>query len=100
MAWRMQKPCENCPFNASGPGLHLRKSLHADRWAEILRGLKHDQHFTCHKTTHETGDGSNRICAGAIAWQEKHGLSSNLQRVLERVFFSKERAKKQKETQV
>ncbi len=83
--WRMESPCENCPFNASGPGLHLRRSLRRGRWLEITRGLLRGTYFTCHKTTHETGDGSDLVCAGAIAWQERRGASSNLQRVMERL---------------
>lgn len=85
MSWRMQSPCANCPFNAEGPGLHLRKSLRCGRWGEIRRGLLSGEHFTCHKTTDETGDGSNLMCAGAIAFQEKNNVSSNLQRVMERI---------------
>ncbi len=85
MNWRMEKPCVDCPFNARGPGAHLRRTLHRARWAEILRDLLNNEHFTCHKTTHETGDGSERMCAGAIEWQERRGVSSNLQRIMERV---------------
>ncbi len=81
----MNEPCVDCPFNESGPGLHLRKSLRPGRWQEILRGLKRDTHFTCHKTADETGDGSDLVCAGALAWQEERGLSSNYQRVMERL---------------
>lgn len=83
--WRMDKPCDNCPFNSRGPGLHLRKTLRSSRWGEILHSLLNNQHFTCHKTTEETGDGSDRMCAGAIQWQEKRGVSSNLQRIMERL---------------
>lgn len=85
MKWRMAKPCADCPFNSKGPGLRLRKSLGTMRWREIKRSLLNNQHFTCHKTTEETGDGSNKMCAGAIAWQEKQGTSSNLQRIMERI---------------
>lgn len=69
----------------SGPGLELRKSLPAARWREIRTSLLRGEHFTCHKTTDETGDGSNLMCAGAIAFQERCGVSSNLQRVCERL---------------
>jgi hypothetical protein len=86
-AWRMKEMCDNCPFARSGAGLRLRKSLDWYRWQEILESLRHDLHFLCHKTTDETGDGSNLICAGALAWQEKRGLSSNLQRVMERIDY-------------
>ena len=79
----MPAKCDNCPFATSGPGLALAKSLRSGRMAEIKRGLLHGESFQCHKTTDETGDGSNLLCAGAIEWQEKHGASSNLQRVME-----------------
>jgi hypothetical protein len=83
--WRMDEPCVDCPFNDSGPGLHLRNSLRRARWRGILYDLRHDKGFHCHKTTEETGNGTNLLCAGAIEWQNKRGLSSNLQRVMERI---------------
>lgn len=93
MAWRMQEPCFSCPFNASGPGLRLRKSLRPARWREITSGLRRGEHFTCHKTDAETGDGSELLCAGAIAFQERHGVSSNLQRICERLDAIREAVK-------
>jgi hypothetical protein len=51
----------------------------------VLQALRNGQYFVCHKTTGASGDGTDLICAGAIAWQEKRGLSSNLQRIMERV---------------
>lgn len=83
MNWRMPAPCETCPFNSDGPGLFLRMTLR--RWPAILRGLRSDQHFICHKTSDETGNGTNLICAGALEWQHKRGLSSNLERIMERI---------------
>lgn len=85
--WRMSKPCENCPFNKTGEGAELRRSMRGKRWNEILHGLRNNMHFPCHKTTYETGNGKNLLCAGAIQWQEKRGLTSNLQRVMERVEY-------------
>ncbi len=85
MQWRMKEACANCPFNKGGEGLALRRSLRAGRWSEILRALRSNTHFLCHKTTNDTGCGSNLICAGAINWQAKRGLSSNLQRIMERL---------------
>lgn len=87
MNWRMKSKCADCPFHSKGPGLRLRRSLTAGRWSGILQHLRRDSHFTCHKTTGETGDGSELMCAGAIEWQEKRGLSSQLQRVMERLDF-------------
>lgn len=85
MKWRMDAKCADCPFAESGPGRHLRRTLKPARWREILAALRRDQHFICHKTSHETGNGTNLICAGAIEWQEARGLSSQLQRVCERI---------------
>ena len=89
MAWRMPTACVDCPFNKTGPGAHLRKSLARGRMAEIRRRLRQDEHFVCHKTTDETGDGSKLVCAGALAYQERIGVSSNYQRVMERLEYFK-----------
>ncbi len=88
--WRMQKQCDNCPFSKSGKGLHLRRTLHPQRWRSILLGLRRGEVFNCHKTTNETGDGSNLICAGAIDFQERNRCTSNLQRVMERLDYAKQ----------
>jgi hypothetical protein len=84
-AWRMEKMCDNCPFARSGPSAYLKKTLRSGRWREILATLRKDGHFICHKTTRETGNGSNLMCAGAIEWQEAHGCVGQLQRIMERV---------------
>lgn len=88
--WRMPEPCRDCPFNKSGPGLRLRRSLASGRMAEIKRGLRRGDYFTCHKTTVETGNGSRLLCAGALAYQEAQGVSSNYQRVCERIEWIQE----------
>lgn len=90
--WRMAEKCEDCPFADNGPGLHLRKSLYPGRWREILASLRRDQHFICHETGDETGDGSNLVCAGSIEWQEQHGYSSQYTRICERLeYFRQQR---------
>jgi hypothetical protein len=89
--WRTAKMCADCPFASRGPGLRLRKSLARGRWKEICDSLMRQEHFHCHKTTDETGDGSKLICAGSIEWQDRHGTSANLVRIMERIdyFFHK-----------
>ena len=77
--------CSDCPFAKNGAGLHLRKSLERGRWLEILSSLKNQEHFLCHKTTIETGDGSKLVCAGAIEWQDKRGISAQYVRICERL---------------
>jgi len=97
--WRMEKMCEDCPFAKNGKGARLRRSLRPGRWRSILAGLRREETFTCHKTTDETGDGSNRVCAGAIEWQDKHGTSSQYVRICERLeYFAAKRAKSDNRT--
>lgn len=84
-SWRMQSMCSDCPFQVKGHGLNLRRSLRSGRWREILSGLRSGRDFRCHKTTIDTGDGSELLCAGAIEWMNKRGLSSNYQRICERL---------------
>lgn len=91
-AWKVESPCVDCPFNEDGAGLHLRKTLRRGRWQSILKALRTDQHFMCHKTTPETGNGRNLVCAGALAWQDDRGLSSNYVRVCQnRDYFAQRR---------
>jgi hypothetical protein len=87
----MLEKCVDCPFARTGPGAHLRRTLQRGRWREILTGLLNEQHFMCHKTTPETGDGSNRVCAGAIEWQDRRGVSSQYVRICERLDYFKEK---------
>jgi hypothetical protein len=83
--WRAKSACADCPFNKAGEGKHLRDSLGQVRWRSILASLRKMEHFVCHKTSDETGNGSNLLCAGAIAWQEKHGCVSTFQQIMERL---------------
>jgi hypothetical protein len=71
--WRMLAPCAQCPF----VNKDVANTLRPGRLSEIKDALRRDTHFVCHKTTRGTGDGSNRQCAGAIAWQEQRGLYPN-----------------------
>jgi hypothetical protein len=92
----MEQPCVDCPFNASGPGLRLRRSLRPGRWRSILAGLLQGEWFACHKTTRDDDDESHasagaRYCAGAIAYEDKHQVSSNYRRVCERLDWRRDR---------
>lgn len=84
------KPCEDCPFNPDGPGLRLRRSLRPGRWKGILASLREGSFFPCHKTTQEDDDGeyipgTGLVCAGAIAWQDERGCTSNYVRIVRRL---------------
>ena len=86
--WKTAKPCGDCPFSSSKAGVHLRKSLKPERWRKIKAGLLQQEHFYCHKTTDETGNGTNLVCAGSIDWQDKHGVSSQYVRICERLDYA------------
>ena len=86
--WKMEAPCANCPFSDSAEGKALAKSLRRGRLAEIKADLRRGGHFTCHKTTHETGNSTNLICAGAMAWQHDRGLTSQYERICERLEYA------------
>ena len=65
--------CRNCPFHKTGPGKHLADSLAPGRMESIKAGLLDGETFNCHKTTRETGDGTEKICRGALQFQIDHG---------------------------
>ena len=83
--WRMSDMCTDCPFQKSGPGKRLADSLRPGRMGSIKRGLLRGENFECHKTTSETGNGTNLLCAGAIAYQESMGVSSQYVRICQRL---------------
>lgn len=93
--WRMPKMCLDCPWNTTPEGKHLRASLGRRRVNEIERGLLGGEHFICHKTSDEVGNGTNLVCAGALEFQDEHGVSSNYVRVCENLdWIASERAKR------
>jgi hypothetical protein len=68
--------CDDCPFQDSGAGLHLRHSLGKGRWEQIKRSLLNGKTFECHKTTRATGNGTNLYCAGALYFQAANGIDT------------------------
>jgi len=79
--WRVEKMCENCPFMEDGDGYALRQSLSPGRWDEIVRGIMAGQRFPCHKTTRETGNGTDLYCAGALERQALHKIETDYMRL-------------------
>jgi len=84
MQWKLESMCDNCPFATSGEGRHLRRSLGKGRWKEILDSLHHSC-FPCHKTSTETGNGRNIVCAGSYEYQVKHNLWPQYRQIMERL---------------
>jgi hypothetical protein len=91
MNWRMEKMCDDCPFQNKGAGRMLRDSLMPGRWRSILASIKRGEWFQCHKTTDYDDDGENvitkktRVCAGALEWINKRGIYPQYQQVFERL---------------
>lgn len=74
--WKMPEKCSDCPFHETGPGRQLRDSLRPGRFEEIHDGVLQGEPFLCHKTTTETGNGTNLYCAGALELQQAHGIET------------------------
>lgn len=88
--WRMDEKCADCPFAKDGKGAFLASTLGPGRMASIKRELRGSRttpptYFVCHKTSRETGNGTPLVCAGALEYQDARGVSSNYQRVCERL---------------
>lgn len=77
--------CSDCPFNEQGPGRHLRDSLAPGRMEEIIDDLRARKTFNCHQTTRQTGNGTEKICAGALAFQRKEGCVPDTVQICERI---------------
>lgn len=77
--------CSNCPFNETGPGRQLRDGLVPGRFESIKADLDQRMTFNCHKTTHETGDGTEKICAGALAYQRQNNCVPDAVQIGERI---------------
>lgn len=91
-AYRMAQPCDDCPFNADGPGKQLADSLRPGRMEAIKHDLRRGGTFQCHQTTIPNTDDDGRVdntktllCAGAIAYQESVGVTADLIQVIERL---------------
>lgn len=90
MKYDMTKPCAKCPFRR-GTVMKLTRARIIDLERSLIRhngatfpchetldydvGLDDEPHHT-EKTTH---------CAGALAYIEKHGVSSQMMRIAERL---------------
>jgi hypothetical protein len=90
MKHTMATPCEYCPFRKNITG-YLRK----DRVVEIVHSVLRGASFPCHKTTQQVDDEDgicdmeateySAQCAGAEIFAAKHGTSSQMSRISERL---------------
>lgn len=95
MKFDMSTPCQHCPFRTNIAGY-----LYKARAAEIAEYVLNGGCFPCHKTTvdddnDDGGDGGlvtnsdSQECAGAAIFATKHGTSSQLSRIFERLRVGK-----------
>lgn len=100
--YKLERMCDNCPFDTHGDGAALRLTLRPERWAGILLGLVRGGHFLCHKTTlagkeDEEGNlipsGNERICAGSRQFQATFGIVSDVEQIMERLIKIREQSK-------
>ncbi len=71
-------PCSTCPF---GRGPKSLRHLHPERIVEIADATG----FTCHKTTRQTGDGTERECAGFMIYKVATDGSTQMMRIAGRI---------------
>lgn len=71
-------PCASCPF---GRGPESVRHLRGDRLQDIVQAGG----FTCHKTTEETGDGSERECAGFMIYKMANDGPTQMMRIATRI---------------
>lgn len=89
MKFNLVKPCEHCPFRIDC----LKGWLGKERAAEIVNAMiVQDKTFSCHKTTEESEDGSDRVdtdntqhCARALILLESLERPNQLMRIAERL---------------
>lgn len=92
MKFDLSKPCQNCPFRTD-----IKGYLRPERIAEITDSVLAGEFFGCHKSTilvpdpndegcEDRGIGEDtQECAGAAIFAAKHGRSSQISRIVERI---------------
>lgn len=86
MRFDLRKPCKDCPFLV---GSSTNISLDEGRIEEIVKDLRDDMTFACHKTIKEYTDKKvdEQHCGGALIFLERENNPNNLMRVAERIGF-------------
>lgn len=90
MKYTMASPCPHCPFRSN-----IKGYLTKERVVEIAQSVLAGSSFPCHKTTKEIEDDEgesdmvatkdSQECAGAAIFAAKHGASSQMSRIAERL---------------
>jgi hypothetical protein len=77
-SYNMPRPCTGCPFGRHEDAVH---NLGARRIIDIADAGG----FTCHKTTRETGDGTEKECAGHMIFKLANEGTSQMIRIAGRL---------------
>lgn len=87
--WHVAKPCAGCPFRRTEGAVRLS----AERIREIAGMMLSSDGgvFHCHETTQFDDEeeyhpqGAEQHCAGALIFAEKHGTTTQMMRIVERL---------------
>jgi hypothetical protein len=92
----LHKPCPGCPFLRTEGGVRLRRGRILEL-TNLMLGRRGTGEFSCHNTVEycdecdENGEGcpghqaQARHCAGALIFAEKHGTSTQMMRIAQRL---------------
>jgi hypothetical protein len=92
----LHKPCPECPFTRGPKAVRVRRGRIIELTGLML-GRRGGGEFSCHNTVEycdtcdEQGEGcpghqtESRHCAGALIFAEKHGTSTQMMRVAQRL---------------
>lgn len=79
MNFNLKKPCKECPFiKGSCTNITLREG----RLEEIVKDIRSDMSFICHKTLDNK---EKEHCGGALIFLEKENNPNQMMRIAERI---------------
>lgn len=81
MKFDLKSPCVDCPFVKGGSA---NLTLRPGRLEEIVRDIRKDMSFTCHKTLGKASS-EQQHCGGALIFLEKENLPNQMMRIAERI---------------
>ncbi|MFS0883264.1 hypothetical protein [Metabacillus niabensis] len=81
MRFDLKKPCKDCPFIK---GSSTNVTLSEGRIEGIVKDLRNDMSFTCHKTL-DKPKLEQQHCAGAMIFLEKEDRPNQIMRIAERI---------------
>ncbi|WP_144472957.1 hypothetical protein [Bacillus pumilus] len=81
MRFDIKKPCVDCPFLEDS---RTFKTLSKNRLKGIIKDIRDDSSFTCHKTL-ELPSAEQQHCGGALIFLEREESPNQIMRIAERI---------------